>query len=62
MFYGVYEREGGQAQLQGEFAWPTLEQGLIRRMLAPDEPRTSRFAQSASETLPYQLKHRNGKR
>ncbi len=25
MFYGVYEREGGQAQLRGEFAWPTLE-------------------------------------
>ncbi len=25
MFYGVYEREGGEAQLRGEFAWPTLE-------------------------------------
>ena len=25
MFYGVYEREGGQAQLRGEIARPTLE-------------------------------------
>jgi hypothetical protein len=25
MFYGVYEREPGQAQLRGEIAWPTLE-------------------------------------
>ncbi len=25
MFYGVYEREGGQAQLRGEIAYPTLE-------------------------------------
>jgi hypothetical protein len=25
MFYGVYEREGGKAQLQGEIAKPTLE-------------------------------------
>jgi hypothetical protein len=25
MFYGVYEREGGEAQLRGELAWPTLE-------------------------------------
>ena len=25
MFYGVYEREGGQAQLRGEIAPPTLE-------------------------------------
>ncbi len=25
MFYGVYEREPGQAQLRGEVAWPTLE-------------------------------------
>jgi hypothetical protein len=25
MFYGVYEREGGQAQLRGEVAMPTLE-------------------------------------
>ncbi|MCX7047831.1 MAG: NPCBM/NEW2 domain-containing protein [Candidatus Sumerlaeota bacterium] len=25
MFYGVYEREGGQAQLRGEIAKPTLE-------------------------------------
>jgi len=25
MFYGVYEREGGEAQLRGEIAWPTLE-------------------------------------
>jgi len=24
-FYGVYEREGGEAQLRGELAWPTLE-------------------------------------
>ena len=24
-FYGVYEEEGGQAQLRGELAWPTLE-------------------------------------
>jgi hypothetical protein len=25
MFYGVYEREGGMAQLRGEIAYPTLE-------------------------------------
>ena len=25
MFYGVYEREGGLAQLRGEIARPTLE-------------------------------------
>lgn len=25
MFYGVYERERGEAQLRGEIAWPTLE-------------------------------------
>ena len=25
MFYGVYEREGGEAQLRGELARPTLE-------------------------------------
>jgi hypothetical protein len=25
MFYGVYEKEGGQAQLRGEVAKPTLE-------------------------------------
>ena len=25
MFYGVYEREAGQAQLRGEIARPTLE-------------------------------------
>jgi len=25
MFYGVYEKEGGEAQLRGEIAWPTLE-------------------------------------
>ena len=25
MFYGVYEREGGEAQLRGEVARPTLE-------------------------------------
>ena len=25
MFYGVYEREGGEAQLRGELAWPTLQ-------------------------------------
>jgi hypothetical protein len=25
MFYGVYERESGQAQLRGEIAKPTLE-------------------------------------
>ena len=25
MFYGVYEKEGGEAQLRGELAWPTLE-------------------------------------
>jgi len=25
MFYGVYEREGGQAQLRGQIATPTLE-------------------------------------
>ena len=24
-FYGVYEKEGGEAQLRGELAWPTLE-------------------------------------
>ena len=24
-FYGVYEKEGGEAQLRGEIAWPTLE-------------------------------------
>ena len=24
-FYGVYEREGGQAQLRGDVAYPTLE-------------------------------------
>ncbi|MCL2304756.1 MAG: discoidin domain-containing protein [Planctomycetaceae bacterium] len=24
-FYGVYEKEGGEAQLQGKLAWPTLE-------------------------------------
>jgi hypothetical protein len=24
-FYGVYEAEGGEAQLRGELAWPTLE-------------------------------------
>jgi hypothetical protein len=25
MFYGVYEKEQGEAQLRGEIAWPTLE-------------------------------------
>ncbi|OHB73749.1 MAG: hypothetical protein A2V70_05390 [Planctomycetes bacterium RBG_13_63_9] len=25
LFYGVYEKEGGQAQLRGETVWPTLE-------------------------------------
>jgi len=25
LFYGVYEQEGGQAQLRGEIAHPTLE-------------------------------------
>ncbi len=25
LFYGVYEKEAGQAQLRGEIAWPTLE-------------------------------------
>jgi hypothetical protein len=25
MFYGVYEKEGGEAQLRGEIAMPTLE-------------------------------------
>jgi len=25
MFYGVYERDRGEAQLRGEVAWPTLE-------------------------------------
>jgi len=25
MFYGVYEKEGGEAQLRGEIAKPTLE-------------------------------------
>ena len=25
LFYGVYEKEGGEAQLQGEIAKPTLE-------------------------------------
>ena len=25
VFYGVYEKEGGEAQLRGEIAWPTLE-------------------------------------
>lgn len=25
MFYGVYEKEGGEAQLRGEIARPTLE-------------------------------------
>ncbi len=25
MFYGVYEKEGGEAQLRGEIVWPTLE-------------------------------------
>ena len=25
MFYGVYEKEGGEAQLRGELATPTLE-------------------------------------
>ncbi|MCL2624796.1 MAG: hypothetical protein FWD31_14125, partial [Planctomycetaceae bacterium] len=24
-FYGVYEKDGGEAQLRGEIAWPTLE-------------------------------------
>jgi hypothetical protein len=24
-FYGVYEKEGGEAQLRGEVAYPTLE-------------------------------------
>ena len=24
-FYGVYEEEGGKAQLRGEIVWPTLE-------------------------------------
>ena len=24
-FYGVYEKEGGEAQLRGEVVWPTLE-------------------------------------
>jgi hypothetical protein len=24
-FYGVYEKEGGEAQLRGEIAWPGLE-------------------------------------
>jgi len=24
-FYGVYEKEGGESQLRGELAWPTLE-------------------------------------
>jgi hypothetical protein len=25
VFYGVYEKEGGEAQLRGEVAYPTLE-------------------------------------
>jgi hypothetical protein len=25
LFYGVYEKEGGEAQLRGELARPTLE-------------------------------------
>ena len=25
IFYGVYEKEGGEAQLRGEIVWPTLE-------------------------------------
>jgi hypothetical protein len=25
LFYGVYEKEGGQAQLRGEVAYPTLQ-------------------------------------
>jgi len=25
VFYGVYEKEGGEAQLRGELVWPTLE-------------------------------------
>ncbi len=25
LFYGVYEKEGGEAQLRGEIAWPTLQ-------------------------------------
>jgi len=25
VFYGVYEKEGGEAQLRGEIARPTLE-------------------------------------
>jgi len=30
MFYGVYEKEGGEAQLRGEVATPTL-QGKVDR-------------------------------
>jgi hypothetical protein len=26
VFYGVYEQEGGEAQLRGEIARPTLEE------------------------------------
>jgi hypothetical protein len=25
IFYGVYEKEGGEAQLRGEIVYPTLE-------------------------------------
>jgi hypothetical protein len=25
VFYGVYEKEGGEAQLRGEIVWPTIE-------------------------------------